>query len=196
MKIAQHHVSLVGVGIAGLAVVGMVLYYRHTQNAAQTAPADSGMGSFPYFQTAALPSSGAGSGAVSMSPAPAGSDLDIAGLLKTLTDSQAATSLASQDQANKAGFLSQIGASLTGLLSQQASEMTSDPLTHAPSVLSGFITPTAGGGYQIGTLAVPSAWSTTNLLTFAEYAKVFSPAPPVPANSTNSTPPPATAVQH
>lgn len=215
MKIAQHHISLAGVGIAGLAVVGMVLYYRHTQNAAQTAPADSGMGSFPYFQTAALPSSGTGSGVTAMTPAPA-SSLDIAGLLKGLTDSQSAdnaannaTQLQLADVAKESTFSTTFGNILKGLIGQQTDALSSSQMVglsggqSVPIATAGFATPTAGGGFNFGFTNVPIQAGTPNALTWLFGGQntgtaFFNPAADNPNinnhASTNSTPPPVTIV--
>lgn len=174
MKIAQHHISLAGVGIAGLAVVGMVLYYRHTQNAAQTAPADSGMGSFPYFQTAALPSSGAGSGVTAMTPA-AASTLDVASLLKGITGIQSdnnAAQLQLATVAKESTFSTTFGNILKGLIGQQTDALSSEQMVglsggqSVPIATAGFANPTPGGGFQFGFTNVPIQAGTPNALSW------------------------------
>lgn len=190
---------MLGVGISAIGVIAMILYYRHMQNAAQTAAPDSGMGSFPYFQTAALPS-GSGSGDTSVASSPAAPSLDINGLIDKIT----AASATSDTSANANNFASSFGSIIGDLLSQQATELSAIPGgIGTPVALAGFANPLPGGGFTFGTAAapvqsgLPSAlgWlygSNTAGGAFVNTQTTNKDFTTNTGNSTNSTPPSAT----
>lgn len=164
---------MLGVGISAIGVIAMILYYRHQQNAAQTAPANSGMGSFPYFQTAAVPSSMGGGGstmaATSATPAASAANPDLASVL-TAGTTQTMTSLIDDLTMQQNSLLAGAG---------QPSQLTT-----------GFIQPSTGGGFNFG-INSGSVFSpvTNNPYVFTPQNVAAGTGQQVTPNSTNGLPP-------
>jgi hypothetical protein len=199
MALKPIHVSMIGVGVSAIGVIAMILYYRHSQNAAQTASPDTGMGSFPYFQTAAVPGGGGGDG-TTVAAAPAAAPLDVGALVTALQAGQASSDAASAQTSQAMNFSSEFASVAQTLLSQQATELSNIPGgIGTPLALTAFATPTPGGGFSFGTAAAPAQIGLPNALTFLYGGQntgtaFFNPNADNPninnhaSNSTNSTP--------
>lgn len=83
------HLTMIGLGVAGVGTLLTVMYMRNASAAAAAAANNSG--STPYFQTAALPSSVTGSSDTSTSAGSSSPSLDIAGLISSITAGQTAS---------------------------------------------------------------------------------------------------------
>jgi hypothetical protein len=117
MNLKEHHIAAIGVGISAVAALVAIYYYKTNSAAqAQAGTDNSALGSFPYFQTAALPSS------VSASPgASGGVPFDPTALTKGISDAMASALAALQSSSPNP--VSDTGAALinqlaTGLLSK------------------------------------------------------------------------------
>jgi hypothetical protein len=105
------HLTMIGLGVAGVGTLLTVLYMRNAAASAAAAAAANNSGATPYFQTAALPSSVGGAGSPGLDTSGGGSSLDIAGLIKSLTDSQTA----SATNSTQLGFAADATALMTSI---------------------------------------------------------------------------------
>jgi len=137
MKFEPKHVSLIGVGIAAVAaIVGIIHYRSQAQQAASDASnATSGFGSFPYFQSAALPSSIGGASTGTSASTTGSGTTDVSALLASASNLQATS------------FVGNLANAMADALGTSGN----------PSGLTrGFLTPNAsGGGFSFGVLSLP-----------------------------------------
>ena len=154
MQLQGKHVSAIGLVITAIAAIAGVLYYR--QRAARDVVQEGGdaLGAFPYFQTAAVPSSITGAGAGSSTGSGVGVDLTaIAGMSSDLQMHVSDNSL----QSNWLGTLGQntqdLIASLTGA-------------GFGTTALNANLTQKAGGGFNYNVTAFPIKGNATGAPTF------------------------------
>jgi hypothetical protein len=187
------HVTMLGVGISAIGVVAMILYYRNqaANAAAQAAAPDSGSGSFPYFQTAAVPSSTGDGGTVATTPTTDNSSID-----SLLTQLVAGQNTAQATQGAQS-LTATLGSYLTGLVSQQSQQLSASGggAMWTPIETFGTINPTAGGGVSLSFANIP----TSNIPQGSDMLKyIIDPTVAAAANSNStggSTPTPAASTQ-
>jgi hypothetical protein len=129
MKIAGHEIPMMGLGIAAAGAIGLVFFLRQSGGGGGET---SGGGGFPYFQTAALPSSNMGGSTTVVSGAAPAADPNLSATLDASFGSLFA-GLASQQSEQLAG-----AAEATGAWAPR----------HTPIATKGYYKPIVGGGYE------------------------------------------------
>lgn len=157
MKIEGKHISLLGLGVTSITAIIGILYYRNqaANNAAQ-ADQNSGLGSFPYFQSAALPSSATGveAGGVAAAGGGSTSSFDLNALATTQADLQGHIS----DNALQNDWVSFLSGNTNDIINSLSTA------GYGTGGISASVTQKPGGGffYNIGSTIVKGSPQATN----------------------------------
>lgn len=159
MKLQPKHVSALGLGIT--AVVGLAGLWFYKSQAAKSGSDASGtqMGSFPYFQSAALPSSITGDVAGSGGGSALGG-LDINGLAKIQSDLQSHVS----DNSLQTSWIDSVTSGFSDLVGSLSSA------GFGTAGLNAALDQKTGGGFNFNLMALPIKSNATG--------PVYYPAPP------------------
>lgn len=151
MKFGPAHFSALGLGVTAIAAIAGIYFYRHASAKPAAAADTSGVGSFPYFQTAALPTGSGGAGGTTVTPttptAPA-APFDIGALVASLGLQQSKAAAAAGDQ----GIISGLTGAITNLMKQGSAQLAGAYPGATPYISTGFIRKNPGdSGWTFGT---------------------------------------------